>query len=132
MSQTIQSNLNWIDTNSDWILKVKLQKTIHFFTGNIHSTIGREMIAIWSEIITIWSSSALFFVLFEIKQIDYHLNHHLNGNLQINTERYNVDWEILRKYDNLQIVWSHIFKYLFIFDHIKNIWFIGIQIQLVR
>jgi hypothetical protein len=49
--------------------------------------------------ITIRSNSALFFKLLKIKQIVYHLNHHLY--LQTNTEKYIVDQEIMRKYDNL-------------------------------
>ncbi len=40
--------------------------------------------------------------------------------LWINTEKYEVDQELMRKYDNLRIVRSQIFKYLFIFDHIKK------------
>ncbi len=40
--------------------------------------------------------------------------------MQINTEKYNVDWEIMWKYDNLWIVQSQILKYLFIFDHIQK------------
>ncbi len=38
--------------------------------------------------------------------------------LQINMEKYGVDWEIMRKYDNFRLVWSQIFKYLFIFVYI--------------
>jgi hypothetical protein len=64
--------------NSGRIPKIKLLKTIHFFTGNILLTIGQEMVTIQSERIIIWSNSALFFELFEIKQIVYHLNHYLN------------------------------------------------------
>jgi hypothetical protein len=32
--------------------------------------------------------------------------------------KYNVDWEITEKFNNLGIVWSQIFKYLLILDHI--------------
>jgi hypothetical protein len=34
--------------------------------------------------------------------------------------KYNVGQEVMKEYENLQIVCSQIFKYLFIFDHIKK------------
>jgi len=35
-------------------------------------------------------------------------------------EKYDVDQERMKKYDNLWIVWSQIFKYLFIFIRIQK------------
>jgi hypothetical protein len=56
--------------------------------------------------------------------------------LQINTIKYDTDWEITNTYENLQIVWSQFFTDKLIFIYIRynsNIyWFIGIQIRLVR
>ncbi len=56
--------------------------------------------------------------------------------LQINTVKYDTDWEIMDTYENLQIVWTQLFTNKLIFIYIwynSNIyWFIGIRIQLVR
>ncbi len=38
--------------------------------------------------------------------------------LRINMEKYDIDQEIMRKYENLRIVRSQNLKYLFIYDHI--------------
>ncbi len=55
--------------------------------------------------------------------------------LQINTVKYDTDWEITNTYENLQIVWSQFFTDKLIFIYIRynlNIyWFIGIGIRLV-
>jgi hypothetical protein len=55
--------------------------------------------------------------------------------LQINTIKYDNEWEITNTYENLQIVRSQFFTDKLIFVYIwynSNIyWFIGIQIRLV-
>ncbi len=52
--------------------------------------------------------------------------------LQINTVKYNADWEITNIYENLQIVWSHFFTNMLLFIYIRSTlniyWFIGIRI----
>jgi hypothetical protein len=56
--------------------------------------------------------------------------------LQINTIKYDTDWEITNTYENLQIIRSQFFTDKLIFVYIRynsNIyWFIGIRIRLVR
>ncbi len=55
--------------------------------------------------------------------------------LQINTVKYDTDWDITNTYKNLQIVPIQFFtnKLIFIYIHYNSniYWFMGIQIQLV-
>ncbi len=55
--------------------------------------------------------------------------------LQINTEKYYVDWEIMITCENLKIVWSQFLTNLLIFFYIrsnsKNFWFNGVWIWLM-
>ena len=52
--------------------------------------------------------------------------------LQINTVKYNADWEITNIYENLQIVWSQFVTDMLLFVYIQSTsniyWFIGIQV----
>ncbi len=52
--------------------------------------------------------------------------------LQINTVKYNADWEIMNIYENLQIVWSHFLTDMLLFINIRSTsniyWFISIRI----
>ncbi len=49
--------------------------------------------------------------------------------LQINTVKYDANWEIMNTYDNLQIVWSQFYTDKLIFIYIWKIWIsIGLSV----
>jgi hypothetical protein len=60
------------------------------------------------------------------------LSDHETVFVQINTVKYDTDWEMTNTYEKLQIVWSQFFTDMLLFIYVRSTsniyWFIGIQI----